>query len=608
MVSLLLVGIVAGLITGISPCILPVLPMVLVAGATGTAPGSRRRRSIAVVIGLVVSFSAITLLGTTVLSALGLPQDLLRDAGLALLGLFGLGLLVPAIAELLERPFLRLHPGRHPPSSRGGFLLGLGLGAVFVPCAGPVLAAISVIGATNHLSVIGLLLTLAFAVGAGVPLLAVALGGDAIIDRVRALRDRARGLRIGGGAVLIVMTLAIGLNLTDGLQQDVPGYTSALQSGVEGGRSVQSQLHSLTGGGSASLMSCTTSSTLKECFPAPDFQGIAAWLNTPGGTPLSIRSLRGKVVLVDFWTYSCINCQRSLPHVEAWYQRYQADGLVVVGVHTPEFAFEHVVSNVRSAVQQFGITYPVAVDNGYDTWNAYNNEYWPADYLIDAAGEVRYERFGEGDYGATEAAIRQLLTDANPQVKLPPATDVPDLTPTELIESRDLPRLQPARVPRRGHLGPGGRAGDVQLPRLHRGGRIRPLGNLDGRLGGVHGGRRCPSRAGLRGEGRLPRPGWKRHPLADARREACGDDRRVRRPAPVHAGVGPVRAFGPARPRRLPRGPGVRLHLRLSRRGPPAHPTVGGVTRCPGGRGVAIRTSPAGEGPPATRQMGSVTA
>jgi cytochrome c biogenesis protein CcdA/thiol-disulfide isomerase/thioredoxin len=430
MLSLLLVGFVAGLITGISPCILPVLPMVLVAGATGTAPGSRRWRSVAVVVGLVVSFSVITLLGTTVLSALGLPQDLLRDAGLVLLGLFGLGLLVPAIAEILERPFLRLHAARAA-TSRGGLVLGLGLGAVFVPCAGPVLAAISVIGATNHLSFTGLLVTLAFAAGAGVPLLAVALAGDAVIDRVRALRERARGMRIGGGAVLIVMTLAIGLNLTDALQQDVPGYTSALQSSVEGGRSVQSQLHSLTGGGSASLMSCTTSPTLRECFPAPDFQGIAAWLNTPGGAPLTIRSLRGKVVLVDFWTYSCINCQRSLPYVEAWYQRYQADGLVVVGVHTPEFAFEHVVSNVRSAVQQFGITYPVAVDNSYDTWNAYSNEYWPADYLIDASGNVRYESFGEGEYGQTEIALRQLLVDANPQVKLPPATDVPDLTPTE---------------------------------------------------------------------------------------------------------------------------------------------------------------------------------
>jgi cytochrome c biogenesis protein CcdA/thiol-disulfide isomerase/thioredoxin len=432
MLSLLLVGFVAGLITGISPCILPVLPMVLVAGATGAGTASRRWRSVAVVVGLVVSFSVITLLGTTVLSALGLPQDLLRDAGLVLLGLFGLGLLVPAIAEILERPFLRLHAPR-PATSRGGFVLGLGLGAVFVPCAGPVLAAISVIGATNHLSFTGLMLTLAFAAGAGVPLLAVALAGDAVIDRVRALRERARGMRIGGGAVLIVMTIAIGLNLTDGLQQDVPGYTSALQSGVEGGRSVQSQLHSLTGGGSAALMSCTTSSTLKDCFPAPAFQGIGAWLNTPGGAPLTIRSLRGKVVLVDFWTYSCINCQRSLPHVEAWYQRYRADGLVVVGVHTPEFAFEHVVSNVRSAVQQFGITYPVAIDNNYDTWNAYSNEYWPADYLIDAAGEVRYESFGEGEYGETEAAIRQLLVDANPHLKLPPATDVPNLTPTEVM-------------------------------------------------------------------------------------------------------------------------------------------------------------------------------
>ena len=434
MISLLLVGFVAGLITGISPCILPVLPMVLVAGATGTAPVSRRWRSVAVVVGLVVSFSVITLLGTTVLSALGLPEDLLRDAGLVLLGLFGLGLLVPAIAEILERPFLRLHSPQ-PATSRGGFILGLGLGAVFVPCAGPVLAAISVIGATNHLSFTGLLLTLAFAAGAGVPLLAVALAGDAVIDRVRALRDRARGMRIGGGAVLIAMTLAIGLNLTDGLQQDVPGYASALQNGVEGGKSVQSQLHSLTGGGSASLMSCTTSATLPNCFPAPNFQGIAAWINTPGGAPLTIKSLRGKVVLVDFWTYSCINCQRSLPHVEAWYHLYGTDGLVVVGVHTPEFAFEHVVSNVQSAVQQFGVTYPVAVDNNYSTWNAYDNEYWPADYLIDASGEVRYEAFGEGQYGETETAIRQLLADANPAVKLPPATNVPDLTPSGIMSS-----------------------------------------------------------------------------------------------------------------------------------------------------------------------------
>jgi len=431
MISLLLVGFVAGLITGISPCILPVLPVVLVAGAMGTAPSSRRLRSVAVVIGLVASFSVITLLGTTVLSALGLPQDLLRDAGLVVLGLFGLGLLVPAIAEILERPFFRLH-GPQPITSRRGFILGLGLGAVFVPCAGPVLAAITVIGATNHLSFTGLLLTAAFAAGAGVPLLAVALAGDAAIDRVRALRDRAKGMRIAGGAVLIVMALAIGLNLTDGLQEAVTGYTSALQNSVEGSKTVKTQLQNLTNENSSvgSLASCAVS--LPYCFPAPEFQDITTWLNTPGDAPLTIRSLRGKVVLVDFWTYSCINCERTIPHLEAWYRRYSVDGLVIVGVHTPEFAFEHVVSNVKSSVQQFGITYPVAVDNNYSTWSAYDNEYWPAEYLIDASGYVRDEVFGEGQYGETEALIRQLLVDTNPAVKLPPATNVPNLTPTEI--------------------------------------------------------------------------------------------------------------------------------------------------------------------------------
>ena len=434
MISLLLVGFVAGLITGISPCILPVLPVVLVAGATATAPSSRRWRSVAVVAGLVASFSVITLIGTTVLSAIGLPQDLLRDAGLVVLGLFGLGLLVPAIGEILERPFFGLR-GPQPTTARGGLVLGLGLGAVFVPCAGPVLAAITVIGATNHLSFTGLLLTVAFAAGAGVPLLAVALAVDAAIDRIRALRDRATGVRIAGGAVLIVMTLAIGLNVTDGLQQDVTGYTNALQKSVEGGKTVKTQLQNLTKGGTGngSLESCTVSATLENCGLAPDFQDITAWLNTAGGAPLTLQSLRGRVVLVDFWTYSCINCQRTIPHVEAWYNRYSADGLVVVGVHTPEFAFEHVVSNVQSAVRQFGVTYPVGIDNNYSTWSAYNNEYWPAEYLIDASGHVRHEDFGEGQYTQTETLIRQLLADADPSVKLPLPTTVPNLTPTEPV-------------------------------------------------------------------------------------------------------------------------------------------------------------------------------
>ncbi len=150
---------------------------------------------------------------------------------------------------------------------------------------------------------------------------------------------------------------------------------------------------------------------------------------------MTLNRLRGHVVLVDFWTYSCINCQRALPHVEAWYSRYQKDGFVVVGVHTPEFSFEHVVANVRSAVSSLGVKYPVAVDDSYGTWNAYANEYWPADYLIDASGNVRHVGFGEGHYSGTESLVRQLLTAAHPGLVLPPPTNVPDGTPTEAMSS-----------------------------------------------------------------------------------------------------------------------------------------------------------------------------
>jgi len=441
---LLVIGFVAGLIAGISPCILPVLPVVLVAPTAPAAPppsgeaedvappSVRRRRSVAIVAGLVVSFSAVTLLGSLVLSALGLPQDLLRDAGLVVLGLFGLGLAVPFVGHLIERPFARARgprlSGRLP-----GFVLGLGLGAVFVPCAGPVLAAVSVVGATHHIGFTAVLLTLAFAVGAAVPLLAVALAGEELVARVRVLRNRGSAVRIAGGAVMMVMALVIGLNLTDGLQRDVPGYTSALQRSVEGTHFATTHLQALTGNGGG-LASCTNDTgPLQQCGRAPAFTGITAWLHTSAGRPLNWSALRGKVVLVDFWTYSCINCQRTLPHVEAWYHRYKADGLVVVGVHTPEFAFEHVVSNVVDASRQLGVDYPVAVDDSYGTWDAYHNQYWPAEYLVDATGEVRHVHFAEGEYPQTESLIRSLLGSAHPGIVLPPATDVADLTPQSEI-------------------------------------------------------------------------------------------------------------------------------------------------------------------------------
>ncbi|HXQ75298.1 MAG TPA: cytochrome c biogenesis protein DipZ [Acidimicrobiales bacterium] len=462
MILLYLIGFVGGLVVGISPCILPVLPVILVAGATtpvgeratgsdGSSPsgtatatatatvappatvtrtaGRRNRRSYAVIAGIVLSFSVITLVGSAVLSALGLPQDLLRDAGLVILGAVAVGLMVPALGEILERPFARF--GRHQPTgSSSGFVLGLGLGVLFTPCAGPILSAITTVGATHRVGFTSVVLTVVFACGAAVPLLAFALAGERLGVRLRA---HAVVVRQVGGVVLAVMTLVLAFNWADGLQTAVPGYTSALQRTLEGSSYAKKQLEALEGTGGGSVAHCTPETTLVRCGRAPAFTGITRWLNTPGGRPLTLASLRGKVVLVDFWTYSCINCQRSLPHVEAWYSRYHADGLDVIGVHTPEFAFEHVVSNVAAAARQLGVRYPIAVDDGYKTWDAYSNMYWPAEYLVDATGQVRHVEFGEGDYGATESLIRQLLVAADPKVHLPPPTGVPDRTPVDQL-------------------------------------------------------------------------------------------------------------------------------------------------------------------------------
>jgi cytochrome c biogenesis protein CcdA/thiol-disulfide isomerase/thioredoxin len=442
MVELVVVGIVAGFLAGISPCILPVLPVVLVAGASapvsttdspagGTeAPASPPRaglaRSLSVVGGLVLSFSIIVLAGSEILSLLHLPQDALRDAGIVLLAVVGLGYLIPPLGMLLERPFARVGT-RRPSGKAGGFVLGLAVGVVYVPCAGPVLAAIAVVGATHRVGLTAVILTAAFAVGTAVPLLAVAAAGGQLTSRIGAIRRRAPQIRRVGGVVLIVMAVVISSDVLAGLQRDIPGYTTALQ----GSAKVRKQLNALTGTPHTSLTSCNSSATiLVNCGPAPNFTGITAWLNTPGGKPLSISGLRGKVVLVDFWTYSCINCQRSLPHVESWYKEYAKDGLVVVGVHTPEFAFEHVVSNVKAQAAALGVRYPVAVDDNYATWDAYSNQYWPADYLIDAQGDVRSVHFGEGNYSTTEGLIRQLLQAAHPGVSLPAPADVPDKTPT----------------------------------------------------------------------------------------------------------------------------------------------------------------------------------
>ncbi len=378
--------------------------------------------------GLALSFSIFTLLGTLILRSLPVSDGIIRWAGLVVLVLLGVGMIVPRVETLLERPFSRI-PQRKVGSNRGGFVLGLALGAVYVPCAGPVLAAITVAGATGKIGYQTVVLTLMFAIGTAIPLLIFALAGRGVAERVRAFRRHQRRIRVTAGVVVIGLAIALTFNVTDALQRAVPDYTASVNQALVNKSGLAKALGTKQ---NSTLASCAqnTASSLQNCGAAPSIKGISRWFNTPGNAPISLASLKGKVVLVDFWAYSCINCQRAIAHVNAWHARYKNAGFVVLGIHTPEYAFEHVASNVEAGAKRLSIKYPVALDNDYGTWNNYSNESWPADYLIDSTGIVRFASIGEGEYAKAEGFIRRLLSAANPAAALPAATDIPDTTPT----------------------------------------------------------------------------------------------------------------------------------------------------------------------------------
>jgi cytochrome c biogenesis protein CcdA/thiol-disulfide isomerase/thioredoxin len=408
MLVLIAIGLLAGLVTAISPCVLPVLPILLAGGASG-------RRPLRIITGLVSSFVVFTLFASWLLDKLGLPQDLLRNLAIAMLFVVAATLLVPQLGLLAERPFARLTRFR---AGGGGFALGVSLGLVFVPCAGPLLAAVTTNAARDHFTVWTVLVALAYGVGAAIPMLAIAVGGGEITRRVRA---GAGQFRTASGFVMAAVALGLVFHLDDHLTSIAPGYLTFVQDKVENSKTAQHRLAELRGG---KQVAESTSGVLQNFGHAPDFQAGGDWINTK---PLSVAALHGKVVLVDFWTYSCINCLRTLPHLKAWYAAYHEDGFEIVGVHTPEFAFEHVSSNVRAAVKRLGVDYPVVQDNDYRTWSAYGNQYWPAEYLIDRSGVVRHIHFGEGSYGETEEAIRTLLGTARGSM-----TRVADTTPRDL--------------------------------------------------------------------------------------------------------------------------------------------------------------------------------
>jgi len=331
---------------------------------------------------------------------------------MVVLGFFGLLLLFPALADRATRPLVALGSrlterasGAGPDGARSNpfwtsLLLGVATGLLWAPCAGPILGLLLTGAALQGASVKTTLLLIAYAAGAATSLALALLVGGRVFAAMKRSLGAGEWIRRALGVAVIAGVVVIGLGLDTGF---LTRLSTASTTGIE--QSLLDRFHMAR----SPTQSAATGGPLPVEGQAPSLDGAAQWLNSP---PLTMQGLRGKVVLVDFWTYSCINCLRSLPYVEAWAQKYKDQGLVVIGVHTPEFAFERDVGNVSKAVRDLGVTYPVAIDNDHAIWGAFDNEYWPAHYFIDAQGRIRAHHFGEGDYAGSEHIIQQLLAEA----------------------------------------------------------------------------------------------------------------------------------------------------------------------------------------------------
>jgi cytochrome c biogenesis protein CcdA/thiol-disulfide isomerase/thioredoxin len=402
---LFLLAYLGGALTILSPCILPVLPFVF-----ARADRSFLRSTLPMLAGMAITFALVATLAAVGGGWAVQANQAGRWAAILLLGFFGLTLLFPRLADRAMQPLVRLGGRLSESADRGqerigaSLLLGVATGLLWAPCAGPILGAILTGAALNGASVGTTLLLFAYALGAATSLGLALLVGGRLFKLMKRSLGAGEWVRRGLGVLVLAGVLAIALGLdTKYLASLSSSQTEAIEHGLADRLGMEMPRVSAIAEGPGGQLILPVEGEM------PELEGVTEWLNSD---PLTRARLRGKVVLVDFWTYSCINCLRSIPYVIAWDARYRRDGLVVIGVHSPEFAFERDAGNVRAAAADLGIRYPIAIDNGFAVWRAFANRFWPAHYFIDARGRVRYHHFGEGNYALGERVIRQLLTEA----------------------------------------------------------------------------------------------------------------------------------------------------------------------------------------------------
>lgn len=419
MIFLIFFAFLGGVVTILSPCILPILPVVL-SGTVSTG----KRRPFGIVAGFVLSFTFFTLFLSAIVKATGISADFLRSLSVFVIFGFGLSLLVPKFQELTEKLFSKLSSlasaGRkNEEGFVGGILIGLSLGLIWTPCVGPILASIITLAATSDITAGAFIITLAYAVGTAIPMLAVMYGGRSFLSRVPGLVSNTSAIQKAFGILMILTAIAIHFNFDRSFQayilEKFPDYGTGLTK-LEDNQTVKDQLEKLKSGNQSLNQN------------APELIEGGQWFNS---LPLRLSELKGKVVLIDFWTYTCINCIRTLPYIKSWHEKYKDKGLVIIGVHTPEFEFEKNPINVERAIKDFSLNYPIMQDNNYETWNSFRNRYWPAKYFIDREGRLRFTHFGEGEYDESERLIQDLLKEAGAVID-----DIPVSNQAYDIESR----------------------------------------------------------------------------------------------------------------------------------------------------------------------------